>query len=395
MCHASEDKLRAAALYQQLKAAGYHPWLDKFDLLPGQNWRREIEKIIRDPHNLVLVCLSQNSVSKRGVVQQEIKWALDILDQMPEDAIYLIPVRLEVCKAPDRLGDLHWVDLFEPDGFEYLKRALDHEIEKRPGAAEVKLVTPVTPPSPPQTQAEPKPTTPPKILSPSHPFEPEMILIPAGEFLMGSDPSKDKQAQKNEQPQHRLSLSDYYIAKTPVTNAQYEAFVKATGHRQPNHWGNGQPPKDEADHPVVYVYWKDAVAYCRWLAEATGKPYRLPTEAEWEKAARGPDGRIYPWGNEWDSKRCNTAEGGKRSTTPVGAYPAGASPYGVLDMAGNVWEYCATKWGKPYPYDVKEDEWAAEYIRDKLSIEGKCQVGKGDKSSRGIGLRRALTTPKS
>ena len=130
LCHVGEDKSRVQTLYQQLKKAGYAPWLDKEDLLPGQYWRTEIQKIISDPHNLVMVCLSRNSIDKRGVVQQEIKWALDILEQMPEDNIYLIPARLEECETPRQLADLHWVDLFEPDGFEYLKRSLNYAYEQ-------------------------------------------------------------------------------------------------------------------------------------------------------------------------------------------------------------------------------------------------------------------------
>jgi formylglycine-generating enzyme required for sulfatase activity len=196
------------------------------------------------------------------------------------------------------------------------------------------------------------------------PSEPEMILIPAGEFLMGSDPSVDKDARDEEQPQHTLYLPDYYLAKTPMTNAQYAAFVQAT-YRQPTHWEAGKPPSGEEDHPVVNVSWYDAVAYCHWLSEVTGRPYRLPSEAEWEKGARGTDGRIYPWGNQWDAKRCNTRESGKEGTTPVGVYPEGASPYGLLDMAGNVWEWTRSSWGEdpeepsfkhPYdPADGRED----------------------------------------
>ena len=189
-----------------------------------------------------------------------------------------------------------------------------------------------------------------------YPFEPEMILIPAGEFLMGSDPSVDKDARDNEQPQHTLYLPDYYMARTPVTNAQYAAFVEATGHSQRKDW-HGKPlssgPSGEEDHPVFNVSWHDAVAYCDWLSEVTGKPYRLPSEAEWEKGARGSDGRIYPWGNQWDMGRCNSYEGGKLDTTPVGAYPEGASPYGLLDMAGNWWEWTGSVF-KNYPYDPED-----------------------------------------
>ncbi len=199
---------------------------------------------------------------------------------------------------------------------------------------------------------KPKPasTKLPQVLSPQHPFGPELILIPAGKFLMGSDPKRDKQARDNEQPQHSLYLPDYYIAKTPVTNAQYAAFVRAIGLRPPEQWNwkRKEPPQGEENHPVVDVSWQDAVAHCRWLAKTTGKPYRLPTEAEWEKAARGTDSRIYPWGNLWAAKQCNTAKGGKNHTTSVGSYPGGASPYGVLDMAGNVREWVADWYDEKY-----------------------------------------------
>jgi formylglycine-generating enzyme required for sulfatase activity len=199
-----------------------------------------------------------------------------------------------------------------------------------------------------------------------------MIHIPAGDFLMGSDPTKDKDALDEEQPQHTLHLPDYYIARTPITNAQYAPFVQATAHvttaeregwavdwRHPK--GSASTIEDRMDHPVVYVTWRDAVAYCKWLAQLTGRPYRLPSEAEWEKAARGTDGRIYPWGNKFDPARCNSGEDDIDDTTPVGRYPAGASPYGLLDMAGNVWEWTRSLWGtnseKPdfgYPYDPSD-----------------------------------------
>ena len=181
------------------------------------------------------------------------------------------------------------------------------------------------------------------------PLEPEMILIPAGEFLMGSNPQKDKHARDNEQPQHTLYLPDYYIAKTPVTNAQYAAFVETTVRDQPQHWIAGKPPRGKEDHPVWGVLWYDAVTYCRWLSQVTGKSYCLPSEAEWEKAARGTDGRIYPWGNQWDAQRCNSEEGGQGGTTPVGVYPEGASPFGALDMAGSVWEWTGSLY-ELYPY---------------------------------------------
>ena len=123
---------------------------------------------------------------------------------------------------------------------------------------------------------------------------------------MGSDPKVDKDATADEQPQHRLYLPEFYIGKYPVTNEQYAAFVKTGRQGAPEHWEKGEIPAGKGDHPVVNVSWQDAVAFCRWLSRESGKTIRLPTEAEWEKAARGSDGRIYPWGNDPPTKElCN------------------------------------------------------------------------------------------
>ena len=194
-----------------------------------------------------------------------------------------------------------------------------------------------------------------------HPFEPEMIRIPAGKFRMGSDSEKDAEVYDDEQPQHTVALPDYYLAKTSVTNAQYAAFVYATPHNVPGYWAQGEPPQGKEDHPVVWISWSDALAYCRWLTEVTGRRYGLPSEAEWEKGARGDDGRIYPWGDQWDAALCNSHESGRNDTTPVGTYPQGASPYGLLDMAGNAWDWTYSLWGKgrdkpdfEYPYNPED-----------------------------------------
>lgn len=171
----------------------------------------------------------------------------------------------------------------------------------------------------------------------------EMVLvgIPAGEFLMGSS-ELDGMAADDEKPQHPVYLPRYEIARTPVTNAQYKAFLDATGRRAPDHWHGGQIPTGLEAHPVVNVSWEDALAFCQWAG------LRLPTEAEWEKAARGTDGRLWPWGNVApDMRRCNFNDN-VRGTVPVGQYPAGASPYGLLDMAGNVWEWCADYYDAEY-----------------------------------------------
>jgi formylglycine-generating enzyme required for sulfatase activity len=150
----------------------------------------------------------------------------------------------------------------------------------------------------------------------------EFIKIPAGDFRYGDNKQK-------------VRLDDFWISRTPVTNVQYKLFVDATRTQAPSHWSNGQIPAGKERHPVVNVSWDDAQAFCRWAGVS------LPGEQQWEKAARGADGRTYPWGEPApDATRCNfnNQAGG---TTPVGNYPAGASPYGLLDMAGDVWEWCA------------------------------------------------------
>jgi formylglycine-generating enzyme required for sulfatase activity len=183
--------------------------------------------------------------------------------------------------------------------------------------------------------------------------EPDWVTIPAGEFWMGSD-ERDKEAFDNERPARRIELDEYQIARVPITNAQYALFVTEANVDPPGHWRGRQPPKGEEDHPVVNVSWHDAQAYGRWLTEKIGRAVRLPTEAEWEKAARGDrDGRRYPWGDEWGELMCNSGELGLDDTSPVGLFLSGASPYGALDIAGNVWEWCQSKY-KPYPYDADD-----------------------------------------
>lgn len=159
----------------------------------------------------------------------------------------------------------------------------------------------------------------------------ETVLVPAGEFEMGTDNLKTDDQNR---PAFKVSTNAYRIDKHPVTNAEYAVFVASTGHRPPLHWANGRIPKGLELHPVTMISWFDANSYAEW------KGKRLPSEAEWEKAARGTDGRRWPWGNAMDATRLNTYYN-IGSTTEVGRFPEGASPYGVMDMAGNVQEWVA------------------------------------------------------
>jgi formylglycine-generating enzyme required for sulfatase activity len=167
-----------------------------------------------------------------------------------------------------------------------------------------------------------------------------MVLIPAGKFTMGSTDA-DKQAGANQKPQHTVHLDSFLIYRDLVTVAQYREFCKATGREMPEapDWGWVD------DHPIVLVTWDDASAYAQWAGAS------LPTEAQWEKAARGTDGRTYPWGNNWENGRLHCSKGtwgDARKTAPVGSCGSGASPYGVMDMAGNATQWCADYYESKY-----------------------------------------------
>ncbi len=164
----------------------------------------------------------------------------------------------------------------------------------------------------------------------------EMLLVPAGKFIMGEGGDA-----------HEVYLDSFYIDRYPVTNADYKKFVDATKHSPPGHWQNGRIPQGKENHPVVNVSWDDATAYAQWAGA------RLPTEAEWEKAASWDDAkrekRVYPWGNDFDTSKCNSSESRIGDTTPVGKYsPQGDSFYGVADLAGNVLEWCADWYDENY-----------------------------------------------
>ena len=171
----------------------------------------------------------------------------------------------------------------------------------------------------------------------------DMAYVPAGEFVMGSP---DGEGHADEHPQHGVHLDAFWIDRYEVSNDQYRQCVEASACDAPTSCTWGEPTYGDtgkADHPVVCVSWHDAEAYCQW-ADA-----RLPTEAEWEKAARGTDGRRYPWGDEWDVGRCNASQAYKGGATPVGSYsPGGDSPYGCADMAGNAWEWVADWYDEDY-----------------------------------------------
>jgi toxoflavin biosynthesis protein ToxD len=220
------------------------------------------------------------------------------------------------------------------------------------------------------------------------PLAPAMIPVPGGRVRIGLEPDRiDAVARRwarvgvkaawiaKEAPAFEVRLAPYRIGKYPVTNAEYFAFVSATGHHPlPTSWPLGCYPLHAANHPVYTVSAESADAYAAWLAAKTGRRFRLPSEAEWEHAAAGSDGREFPWGDELEPDRANTVESRILSTTPVGMFPRGASPFGALDLAGNVEEYVADEFA-PYP--------GAPRIEDNLTEKaGRYRVARGGSFTR-------------
>ncbi len=159
-----------------------------------------------------------------------------------------------------------------------------------------------------------------------------MVLIPEGKFIIGSN-----ERDSDEAPQREIELKAFLIDKFAVTSGEYKKYVDASGHSEPKGWFFTGYNEELKDHPVTHVNYKDAEVYCSSLEK------RLPTEEEWEKAARGTDGRAYPWGDHFDRSRANTSLAGIMATVPVNSYESGKSPYGIFNMAGNVWEWTSTQ----------------------------------------------------
>ncbi len=221
------------------------------------------------------------------------------------------------------------------------------------------------------------------------PLLPAFIAIPAGSFIMGTPVSElsalakrfggTRESYAEESPQHTVSLAAFEIALVPVTNRVYARWIAAAGSRPPITWHADQPPANQLDLPVVDVTWDEAQAFCGWLGAATGQALRLPTEAEWERAARGDDGRMWPWGDHFDPALANVAEAALGGATPVGTFPSGASPAGGLDLAGNVWEWTASLQAA-YPYvaaDGRESPVPVPTLDRRRIMRGGCWANPG------------------
>ena len=471
LCHSSKDKSAVRELYKKLRAETWiDPWLDEEKLFPGQDWHEEIEKAV-EATDVVVVLLSKQSVSQEGYVQRELKLALDVADEKPENTIFIIPLRLDDCPAPRRLRGWHYVDYFPANRKDWVLERLiaslklrakalgiensDHDAENRksgdaehmvkensqreaaekvareklesarkaelekakhevereakrkkqrefitansrwlgiggiilialvfggfggnyllnnlPAIETSTVASSITSESPISTATEPRAPTatknPATATFTSTPPTPTLgigstmisekdgmvlVYVPAGEFTMGSN-----DGSSDEQPVHQVYLDAFWIDQTEVTNAMYVECVAdgdclpPASTRSYTHDSYYVNP-DFDNYPVIYVNWNKANTYCKWARR------ELPTEAEWEKAARGLGALSYPWGEGVDCNNANYKTSCVGDTTQVGNYPDSASVYGVFDLSGNVWEWTSSLF-KPYPYifvDGRED----------------------------------------
>lgn len=414
--YASQDKPIVRDLYRQLESETWiEPWLDEKSLLPGQEWRVAIEEAV-ETSDVVIICLSTNSVTKEGFVQKELRYAREIALEKPENTIFLIPLRLDDCETPRGLRSFQWADYYgerKEQSYRNLLASLKnrhqqiisqktkalHETTedkyipsediKRPRFKTIAnsnifsigliailgiagLITSQyfssESPIPTSTQAVIEtdlPSATPDIIDTVTPSKTPLPVIgstlvspvdgmvlqyvPAGEFEMGST-----NGYPDEEPVHTVSVDAFWMGKTEVTNEMYSLCIESNACSPLSRSDYYSRDASSPNYPVVFVTWEDANQYCAW----TGG--RLPTEAEWEFAARGTSGRDYPWGNQFACTRGNfddetsvdieTVSGGPNCDgyqylAPVGSFPDGIGQFGLLDMSGNVWEWVSDWYG--------------------------------------------------
>jgi formylglycine-generating enzyme required for sulfatase activity len=328
LCHSSGDKPAVRNLYQRLSSDGFKPWLDEEDLLPGQKWKVEIPKAVKTS-DVVIVCLSHKAINKSGYVQKEIKFALDKAEEQPEGTISLIPLKLEECDVPERLQELHWVNLFEERGYERLMGSLSFCVKKITSGSESE---------PNLIQRHEEVTHVKEKETFIKTIDMEFVLIQPGEFDMGST-ANEIDRYDDEGPVHHVTISEaFYLGKYEVTQKQWYEVI-----------GDNPSYFKGDDLPVEMVSWDDVQEFIKKLNEIENTDkYRLPTEAEWEYAARAGTTTRYSFGDD-DSKLGEYAwyrENSEDKTHPVGK--KGANPWGLYDMHGNVWEWVQDEWHDTY-----------------------------------------------
>jgi len=461
LSYAHQDDALARALAAELRSAGATVWIASDGIQPGEKWAEAIDRGMLES-GVFVVLLTPRSLASKWV-KHEIYLAVQTHFR---DEMQVLPLKLAAYDeraVPPSLGAFQLINLEQDYGqgvralyrqlglrrvvalpadlqsaiasslaavrkaaVEELAALLHNRDEDLVACARQVLEKLSADDSRSVSSAALAALKPPLITPPSNPdrwristpFVMEFSRIPAGEFLMGSAET-DKEAFGNEKPQHRLFLPEYYMAKTPVTVAQFEVFVKDSGYKTSAEIGTGgwkggwiwdgkqwvqnqeaywrKPLGKESDiskkaqHPVTQVSYYDGVAFCEWLSQQTGQRIRLPSEAEWEKAARGSEGRLYAWGNQAiDNTRCNY-NGAVGDTTAVGQYsPLGDTPLtGLQDMTGNVWEWTRSRFG-----DWRNSKAELKYAYPYNASDGREDLGKLDNNIdlivyRGGGWRNA------
>jgi len=350
LSHTSHDGQWCAPFVTELRAKGLDVFYDEHDLLAAQQWIPELEKQIKRRDILVLI-LTPDSW-KSPWVQIEFQFAM----HLGKPILPLVLKPLEDKSFIDLRQHLNVAHITPAEGAKRLIRELD-----RLNLADLAFNSPL-PTNPRAQSGEDAPhllsqTTREKNLQGRIISDVEVILppwrfIPAGPFWMGSDRVRDKDATDSELAEFSINVAPFAIALYPVTVQEYTLAVKGNIVKAPqNNHISWEEQIQHPSHPVVNVSWYDAIAYTQWLSALTEQIWRLPTEIEWEKAAKADQKYIYPWGNKWKAGLANTKEENVKTTSTIGAYPQGASPYLIYDLIGNVGEWCHSKM-EPYPYQT-------------------------------------------
>jgi formylglycine-generating enzyme required for sulfatase activity len=417
LCHASQDKPAVRELYKRLAAEAWiDPWLDEENLLPGQDFDLEIYKATRDA-DAIIICLSKVSVAKEGYVNKEIRRALDISQEKGEGAIYVIPLRLDECSPSfERLKQLHWVDYFAPNAHEKLLKAL------RVRATTLKIEIP-------EPKATPLTANSTPLVKDDDADLYRFIKIDLGSHSPAPYPFWiAKYPVTNRQYARFLQADDFAKEEYWLDFPKYDENCKPIGawkddglkwlqeqlkdytyfpHEQwkvePRHWNDPEFGISQPNNPVVGINWYEANAYCKWLTanyeslperqinssfiastslsaslHNSSLSFRLPLDIEWTIAAGGdlPKERC-PWDKPGKAttdtneikKRANIKESGIGHTTPVNQYSEGKSPFGVMDMAGNVWEWQGNYYDKDHDYpSLRGGSWLSSGADARISI---------------------------
>jgi formylglycine-generating enzyme required for sulfatase activity len=309
-------------LARDLRARGLEPWLAEEQLPDGGTWQeaRGLQELLKQVHQVLVLAAAAKP------------WE----DPETRDALALFSARgLSLWAIGDDAGAPE--DLLPPPTWlpGHGKQALDALAARLTGKERTTVSVRIMGRTILQDEASASSTPQPgKTYTEPH-TDTRLLWIPGDTFIMGS-----KKITEAERPVHRVRLSPFRLAETPVTNRQYALFLEASNHQEPDYWRDRR--FSDPEQPVVGVSWEDATAYCAWLATLSGLPVTLPSEAQWEYAARGTDGRRYPWGKQRPSKElaCFDQNGQEGRPDPVGSHPKGRGPFGTLDQAGNVWEWC-------------------------------------------------------